>query len=91
MNIDFVPFTPSSFFATYSISWAILSTLKVVIFVASRPWSQKVHKNGHPLAVSKAGLKVPSKNLSNRPVVYGEGITSLPSVFTEPNIPILGM
>ena len=29
------------------------------------------------------------KNLSNNPVKYGDGIISLPSLFTDPSMPIL--
>ena len=32
-----------------------------------------------------------AKNLSNKPVVYGDGISSLPSLLTEPSSPILGI
>ena len=55
--------------------------LKLTIFVSSRPWSQNVHEKGQPLAVSNDGIYFPSKNLSNKPVRYGEGTQSLPSIW----------
>ena len=45
-------------------------TVMCLIFEESKPWSQNVHMKGHPRAVSKAGLKLPSKNLSNKPLSH---------------------
>ena len=50
-----------------------------------------MQRKGHPLAVSNAGIKVPSKNASNKPVVYGDGISSRPEALTDPSRPTSGI